>query len=460
MEYAAPAQAATLASSMTPAAVLPSKATEETERTSTLPKKSIEPRKTGRKLVRPRLVRPEEPQGDVEMSEMEGAHTLNKHAASSDTEVQGIVTSTQPLLRKRQASSSQFESHEESVNQVETGPDVAAPVSKKPKGSDSPLRTEGQISALLENLGNVPVTEEAFNADFPQGSNEEGAVDAEKEEIDNTVGKVEEHIERQFDGSSQAESQHDGAKFSVMEEDVDGSDGKEMVPDDAAKENQVEPDNQQSSEFGGDREEGELLPDVSDLEGGDTTMGSPGIEEGQPEPITTPRASPSKADDEDLAAAASVVDTGEVNSPEVLNDEKSNEVDVPEETAEGSDKSNDGIDQTAIETDLAAECASITGDASITGESVSTSTATEVGVSKQGSPGVTAEVDEAKQVSPTPTTINITEQARRNAMLRQRGRQQIVVHPTPNRGRGRPPQRARGVRRSVRGRGSTSGDQV
>ncbi|KAK9937314.1 hypothetical protein M0R45_014113 [Rubus argutus] len=421
----APAQAATLASSMTRAAVLPSKATEETERTSTLPKKSIEPRKTGRKLVRPRLVRPEEPQGDVEMSEMEGAHTLNKHAASSDTEVQGIVTSTQPLLRKRQASSSQFESHEESVNQVETGPDVAAPVSKKPKGSDSPLRTEGQISALLENLGNVPVTEEAFNADFPQGSNEEGAVDAEKEEIDNTVGKVEEHIERQFDGSSQAESQHDGAKFSVMEEDVDGSDGKEMVPDDAAKENQVEPDNQQSSEFGGDREEGELLPDVSDLEGGDTTMGSPGIEEGQPEPITTPRASPSKADDEDLAAAASVVDTGEVNSPEVLNDEKSNEVDVPEETAEGSDKSND-----------------------------------EVGVSKQGSPGVTAEVEEAKQVSPTPTTINITEQARRKAMLRQRGLQQIVVHPTPNRGRGRPPQRARGVRRSVRGRGSTSGDQV
>lgn len=459
MEYAAPAQAATLASSMTPAAVFPSKATEETERTSTLPKKSVEPRKAGRKLVRPRLVRPEEPQGDVEMSEMEGAHTLNKHAASSDTEVQGIVTSTQPLLRKRQASSSQFESHEESVNQGETGPDVAAPVSKKPKGSDSPLQSEGQISALLENLGNVPATEEAFNADFPQGSNEEGAVDAEKEEIDNTVGKVEEHVERQFDGSSQAESQHDGAKYSVLEEDVDGSDGKEMVPDDGAKENQVEPDNQQSSEFGGDREEGELVPDVSDLEGGDTTMGSPGIEEGQPEPITTPRASPSKADDEDLAAA-SVVDTGEVNSPEVLNDEKNNEVDVPEETAEGSDKSNDGIDQTAIETDLAAESASITGDASITGESASTSTTTEVGVSKQGSPGVTAEVEEAKQVSPTPTTINITEQARRNAMLRQRGRQQIVVPPTPNRGRGRPPQRARGVRRSVRGRGSTSGDQV
>ncbi|KAM5586916.1 nuclear-pore anchor [Rosa sericea] len=456
------APAATLASSMTPTAVMPSKATDETERRFTLPKRSVEPRKTGRKLVRPRLVRPEEPQGDVEMSETEGTQTSNKHAASTDAEVQGVATSTQPLFRKRQASSSQFESHEESINQGETGPDVAAPVSKKPKGSDSPLRSEGQTPALLENLGNVPATEEAFNADIPQGSNEEGAVDAEKEEIENTVVKVEEQTEQQFDGSSQPESQHD--KNSVLEEDVDGSDVKEMVPDDGAKDNQVEPDNRQSSEVGGDREEGELPPDVSDLEGGDTTMGSPSIEESQPEPITTPRASPSRVDDEGLAGA-SVVDVSEVNSPEVLNEEKNIEVDVPEETAEASDKSNDGIDQTAMETDLAAEAASVAGDASITVESTSAGTTTEASGSRQASASVTTEVEEAKQVSPSSTTINITEQARRNAELRQRGqqgRQPIVVPPTPTRGRGRPAQRgrARAVRRPVRGRGPTSGDQV
>ncbi|XP_062012161.1 nuclear-pore anchor [Rosa rugosa] len=458
----APGPAATLASSMTPTAVMPSKAADETERRVTFPKRNVEPRKTGRKLVRPRLVRPEEPQGDVEMSETEGAQTLNKHAASTDAEVQGVATLTQPLFRKRQASSSQFESHEESINQGETGPDVAAPVSKKPKGSESPQKSEGQAPASLENIGNVPATEEASNADIPQGSNEEGAVDAEKEEIENTAVKVEEPIEQQFDGSSQPESQHD--KNSVLEEDVDGSDVKEMVPDDGAKDNQVEPDNRQSSGVGGDREEGELPPDVSDLEGGDTTMGSPGIEEGQPEPITTPRASPSRADDEDLAGA-SVVDVSEVNSPEVLNEEKNNEVDVPEETAEASDKSNDGIDQTAMETDLTVEAASVAGDASITAESTSASTTTEASGSRQASASVTTEAEEAKQVSPSSTTINITEQARRNAELRQRGqqgRQPIVVPPTPIRGRGRPAQRgrARAVRRPVRGRGPTSGDQV
>lgn len=453
MHYAAPAQAATHASSVTTTAVLPSKATDETERRFTFPKRNIEPRKPGRKLVRPRgLVRSEEPQGDVEMSETEGTQTSNK--ASTDTEVQGVATSAQPLFRKRQASSSQFESQEDSMNQGDTGPDAAAPVSKKPKGSDSPPRSEGLAPAPLENLANVPATEEALNADFPQGSNEEGAVDAEKEEVENTVMKVEEPIEQQFDGSSQPESQLDNNI--IMEENVDGSDIKETVPDEGAKDNQMEPDNRQSFEVEGDREEGELLPDVSDLEGGgDTTMGSPGIEEGQPEPVTTPRASPSRVDDEDLAGAS--LDISEVNSPEILNEENNNEVDVPEETAEASDKSNDGIDPTAVETDLAAEAASITG------ESTSASTTTEVGGSKQASTSASTEVEEPKQVSPSTTTINIIEQARRNAELRQRGQLgRTVTPPTPNRGRGRPPQRARAraVRRPVRGRGSTSGDQV
>ncbi|KAL6196869.1 hypothetical protein ACLB2K_032482 [Fragaria x ananassa] len=457
----APAQAATHASSVTTTAVLPSKATDETERRFTFPKRNIEPRKPGRKLVRPRgLVRSEEPQGDVEMSETEGTQTSNKHAASTDTEVQGIATSAQPLFRKRQASSSQFDSQEDSMNQGDTGPDTAAPVSKKPKGSDSTPRSEGLAPAPSENLANVPATEEALNADFPQGSNEEGAVDAEKEEVENTVMKVEEPIEQQFDGSSQPESQLDNNI--IMEENVDGSDIKETVPDEGAKDNQMEPDNRQSFEVEGDREEGELLPDVSDVEGGgDTTMGSPGIEEGQPEPITTPRASPSRVDDEDLAGAS--LDISEVNSPEILNEENNNEVDVSEETAEASEKSNDGIDPTAVETDLAAEAASITGDTAITGESTSVSTTTEVGGSKQASTSASTEVEEPKQVSPSTTTINIIEQARRNAELRQRGQLgRTVTPPTPNRGRGRPPQRARAraVRRPVRGRGSTSGDQV
>ncbi|ONI11781.1 hypothetical protein PRUPE_4G125000 [Prunus persica] len=442
-------QAPTVVSSMSPATGLASKSTEESEKrlTLTLPKSNVETRKTGRKLVRPRLARPEEPQGDVEMSEMEGSRNVAKHAPSNEMEVQGNVTSTQPLLRKRHASSSAFESREESSNQGETGPDVAAPVPKKSKGSDSPQGSEGQPSAISENLCSVPVKDEAIDvAELPQGSNEEAVGDTEKEEIETTGEKVEEPNERQFDGSNQVESQPD--KHIGLEENVDGSGGTEMMCDDGAKD-QVELDNQQTNEFGGDREEGELVPDVSELEGGDT-IGSPEIGEGQPEPVATPGASPARGDDEGVAAS-SVVDIGEVNSPEVLNDDKNDEV-VTEEAADGSDKSNDGNEQTGMETDQAASAASVIIENT-------SSTPTEVNVTTQVSPSVTAETEEVKQVSPmtnTSTTISITERARQRSVIRQAG---AGAPSPPIRGRGRPAGRGRGVRGRGRARGAAPGDQ-
>ncbi|VVA22155.1 PREDICTED: nucleo TPR [Prunus dulcis] len=442
-------QAPTVVSSMSPATGLASKSTEESEKrlTLTLPKSNVETRKTGRKLVRPRLVRPEEPQGDVEMSEMEGSRNVAKHAPSNEMEVQGNVTSTQPLLRKRHASSSAFESREESSNQGETGPDVAAPVPKKSKGSDSPQGSEGQPSAISENLCSVPVKDEAIDvAELPQGSSEEAVGDTEKEEIETTGEKVEEPNERQFDGSNQVESQPN--KHIGLEENVDGSGGTEMMCDDGAKD-QVELDNQQTNEFGGDREEGELVPDVSELEGGDT-IGSPEIGEGQPEPVATPGASPARGDDEGVAAS-SVVDIGEVNSPEVLNDDKNDEV-VTEEAADGSDKSNDGNEQTGMETDQAASAASVIIENT-------SSTPTEVNVTTQVSPSVTAETEEVKQVSPmtnTSTTIFISERARQRSVIRQAG---AGAPSPPIRGRGRPAGRGRGVRGRGRARGAAPGDQ-
>ncbi|KAI5332476.1 hypothetical protein L3X38_022605 [Prunus dulcis] len=442
-------QAPTVVSSMSPATGLASKSTEESEKrlTLTLPKSNVETRKTGRKLVRPRLVRPEEPQGDVEMSEMEGSRNVAKHAPSNEMEVQGNVTSTQPLLRKRHASSSAFESREESSNQGETGPDVAAPVPKKSKGSDSPQGSEGQPSAISENLCSVPVKDEAIDvAELPQGSSEEAVGDTEKEEIETTGEKVEEPNERQFDGSNQVESQPN--KHIGLEENVDGSGGTEMMCDDGAKD-QVELDNQQTNEFGGDREEGELVPDVSELEGVDT-IGSPEIGEGQPEPVATPGASPARGDDEGVAAS-SVVDIGEVNSPEVLNDDKNDEV-VTEEAADGSDKSNDGNEQTGMETDQAASAASVIIENT-------SSTPTEVNVTTQVSPSVTAETEEVKQVSPmtnTSTTIFISERARQRSVIRQAG---AGAPSPPIRGRGRPAGRGRGVRGRGRARGAAPGDQ-
>ncbi|KAM1266288.1 hypothetical protein ACFX2J_035876 [Malus domestica] len=458
------AQASTVMSSTSPARGLVSKATEErglastateeSAKTITLPKGNVETRKQGRRLVRPRLVRPEEQQGDVEMSEMEGTRNGGKQAPSNEMEVQGNATLPQQLLRKRLASSSTFESREESNNQGEICPEVAAPVSKKAKGSDSLQGTEGQPSAISENLGSVPVKDEPLDVavDLPQSSSEEAAVDAEKEETETAGEKVEEPNERQFDGLSQVESQKD----SDLVENVDGSDGKDLPSHDGAKD-QVELE-QQSSDFGGDREEGELVPDISELEGGDA-MGSPEIGEVQPEPVTTPEASPARGDDYGVAAG-SVVDIGEVNSPEVLNDEKNDDIDATEEAADGSDKSIDGNDHTLTETDQAAEATSVIVD------TTSTSTTAEVSVSKQASPSVTA--GEVRQVSPViipSTTINLTTRALENARRRQQAR---GLSTSPSTGRGGPagrqtgrsgrgpPGRGRGRGRS---RGSTSGNQ-
>jgi len=437
---------------------LPAKVTEESEKRFTFPKTNVETRKISRKLVRPRLVKSEDPQGDIEMSEVEGTNIVGKPAPSSDTENQGQVSlQTQPLVRKRIASSSASELHEESVIHGEASSDAAAPVLKKSKGSEPPQEIAGgQFSAPVEDLGILPATEESFGGDeLLQGSNEE-AMDAEKEEVD-TSGDKAEAAKEQLDGMSQDELQSD--KNNVLEENLDRPGGSEMVSDDGPKD-QAEQENQQSMmESGSDREEGELVPDVADPEGGgdiSNTMGSPEIVEGQAEPVATPVASPARADDEALVAAA--VEVGEISSLEGVNDEKN---DVTEETAEGSDKSTDGNDQVAVEADQVTEALSVPV------ENTSASAAAEVDVSeqaspvsKQGSTTVTTEAEVVRQVSPagsTSTTIvNLSERARQNAAKRLG-----VVSPVV-RGRGRALPRGRGgrgARGGRAGRGQSSSEQ-
>ncbi|XP_062158169.1 nuclear-pore anchor isoform X2 [Alnus glutinosa] len=452
-------QAPSFVSSMGPATSgLPAKVTEESEKRFTFPKTNVETRKISRKLVRPRLVKSEDPQGDIEMSEVEGTNIVGKPAPSSDTENQGQVSlQTQPLVRKRIASSSASELHEESVIHGEASSDAAAPVLKKSKGSEPPQEIAGgQFSAPVEDLGILPATEESFGGDeLLQGSNEE-AMDAEKEEVD-TSGDKAEAAKEQLDGMSQDELQSD--KNNVLEENLDRPGGSEMVSDDGPKD-QAEQENQQSMmESGSDREEGELVPDVADPEGGgdiSNTMGSPEIVEGQAEPVATPVASPARADDEALVAAA--VELGEISSLEGVNDEKN---DVTEETAEGSDKSNDGNDQVAVEADQVTEALSVPV------ENTSASAAAEVDVSeqaspvsKQGSTTVTTEAEVVRQVSPagsTSTTIvNLSERARQNAAKRLG-----VVSPVV-RGRGRALPRGRGgrgARGGRAGRGQSSSEQ-
>ncbi|EOY14280.1 Nucleoprotein TPR, putative isoform 1 [Theobroma cacao] len=443
----------------------PAKALEE--RRSILPKTNIETRKTGRKLVRPRFVKAEEPQGYVEMSE----------ATSLDGDAQGTLAQQNQPVRKRLASAAS-ELCEDLPVPGETSTDVAVPVLKKPRGSDSPPEAaEGQAAALSENLGCTEVTEEAYDTvgDVAQGSNEE-VVDVEKEEAETMEEKSDEPKQPQLDGKNEVELLEN--KNNMLDEMLDRPSGTEMAVDDESK-NLAEQDSQQLLlETESEREEGELVPEVvAEIEGGADVHNGMGCSEiGDCQQELVPLASPSRVDDEALFTAAVEGD----NSPDV-NDEKNNEGDVAEEiVAEGFDKLNDGNHQTAVETDQMPEAAtgtaeptsvSVQPDAEVT-KPASTSVTPETEVSKPASTSVppdtevskhigsssAPEAEDVKQTSPvgaTSTLVNLQERARERAMLRQAG-----VLPSSSRGRGRPAMRGRVARgRSGRGRGQNSEKQ-
>ncbi|KAK8526986.1 hypothetical protein V6N13_084854 [Hibiscus sabdariffa] len=419
----------------------PAKASEE--RRSIVPKTNTETRKTGRKLVRPRFVKAEERQVDVEMSE----------ATSHDVDVQG----TQQSARKRQASAT-TELSEDLPVPGEMSVDVIAPALKKSKGPDSGQEVaEGQAAALSENLGAPQVTEEADETvgDITLGSNEE-VVDVEKEEADAMEENLEESKEPQVDGTSEVGLQEN--KNNVSDEVLDKPSGNEMVTDEP-KNPAVQESQQSLLETESEKEEGELDPEVAgDAEGGSDVHNVVGSSEvAGTELVSSPLASPSRVDDEALVTAAE----GD-NSPDTVTDDKNDEGDIGEETVdEGFEKSNDGNEQSAVETDPTPEAATAAVVTPGTNESGATSGPPEGEVSKNpGSSSGTAaaEAEEVKQTSPisgsgssaTSTLVNLQERARERAMLRQAG----VIGPstTSSRGRGRVAIRARGARgRSVRG---------
>ncbi|KAH9676906.1 nuclear-pore anchor [Citrus sinensis] len=413
---------------------LPVKATDGKERVN-LPKTNAETRKPGRRLVRPRLKRPEESQGDMETSEAEGSNITGKVAASHDAETQGNLALQSQLSARKRPASTTTELREESLSQGEPSSDVPAPVLKKSKLPDSSSEDAGgQSASPLEDT--QPTTEESVEAvgDLAQGSNEE-AVEAEKEEVDNTGEKAEEMKEsHQVDTTSEAELQND--KNDVLEENLDRPTGVEMACDDGSKD-QAEQENQQLTlESESEREEGELLPDVTEVEGAadlSNVVGSPEIGELLPELVSTPVVSPGGNEDEAPASE---------EPQEAVNDEG----DGTEENAEGLDKSNDGE-----EADQVPE-GSVT-----TGETASTSSAIEPDISRQ--PSSSATTTDAKQASPPASNashiVNLRERARERAMQRQAG----AMPSTVIRGRGRPAGRGRGVRGGRSGRGQSPAQQ-
>lgn len=446
---AVPSQAP-IVSSVAPHAHLPTKMAEEKERKAPVPKPNVETRKTGRKLVRPRLVRPEEPPSDVEMSEVDGSTSVAKLTPASESETQHNITLfSQPIARKRLASSSS-DLNEQPLNQGETSSDVPPPVLKRPKGTDSVQEgSEGQAATPSETLVTLPVVEESAVADLSQG--EEEAV-AEKEEVETSGEKAEPPKEsEQLDDTTQVEPENE--TIEVAEEILDKPSESGMEIYDGSKDQATAEDNQQlPGEFENEREEGELVAEIEDGADMSNMAGSP--ETGEVLPDTTPVASPARIDDEAMVPVG--MESGEINSPEMITDEKNDEGDIVEEIGEGSDKSNEGGDQIAVETDQSPEAASVAG------ERTTATAITEMDASKQASSSG-ADAEEVRQVSPasnTSTVVNLAERARQRAMLRQGGSgAPAVLSPPGARGRGRVLRGrvARGARGARGGRGGRSG---
>ncbi|KAL4293697.1 hypothetical protein S83_062924 [Arachis hypogaea] len=400
------------------------KATIDSDKRPPFSRPSAEPRKTGRKLVRPRLVKPDEPQGDTEMFDAEG---LGKPGPSEAAPQTGFAPS-QPLARKRVATTSTTELREESVAVGEKSSD--APMLKKSKRSESP--EDNGEEPVTEHAGTNMASEELESGELPQGQNA-GVVEAQNEDGEIPVVKDEEANNPQnLDGTNQEELHDD--KPIDFEENQDQAAEVKMQSDDMHRDH-IEPENQQSSlAVGGETEEGELLPETGEPEGGNEE--NQDSREGQSEPVRTPEPSPTRADDEALEA-------GEINSPELSGDDKNDEGDLTEEAGDTLDKAADVNESTTVETDKVAEPTPIASEVAPTTSAAETSSSRPVTRQSTAHGSATAETDDVKHTSPlnsSSTTINLLERARERAQLRQAG-----VVSTVGRARGRVP-RGRGVR--------------
>ncbi|XP_043688308.1 nuclear-pore anchor isoform X2 [Telopea speciosissima] len=451
------------------------KPTDERDKGTSLLKPSVETRKTGRRLVRPRLGRPQEPTVDVEISEMEGPSNSEetKPGPAHETETQGDpALPTQPATRKRLASSSASELHEDSLIQQETGSDVQAQVLKKSRGSDSPQEgAEGQLSVPAENVQMTTAVEESFDAAGPHTTNEE-AIDTEKDvEADETKEHSEEPKEPPLDIANQLEAQIDS---NIVAEEILDKIGEtdEVFNDGQPKDGEGHDPQHSMMEVESEKEEGELVPDVEQpsVEGDTMVMvNSPEPPEPGEGPETAVPITPIVGIEEE-AIVSTGIDAVETTSIEVLNDEKieGGYVDQMEETAEGSDKSSNdqasdkstndqgsdkpNNDHEISEMEQSSKGASGAVESSL--PSVPTDAAT------KHSAADVSEPDEAK-VDSKSTTINLTERARERAVVRQLG---MVSPSPPSRGRGRSAmvlrnRGSRGGRSGRGGRGQGSGEQ-
>ncbi|KAI3816544.1 hypothetical protein L1987_16245 [Smallanthus sonchifolius] len=376
----------------------------------------IEPRKVARRLVRPRIVKPEQPKGDVDMSEAVDANVLSS-------------------VRKRMSTSEGSHVRDTSVA------DVAPPQVKKSRGLEQPHEGgEAPETVTEESTGNVGDEVQIIKEDDNTGRDEEAETGGEEQAV--------EAVE------DQAELQND-------KNDIFGEENvNKTETEDQPKVTEVEHTQLQSGEGGSEPEEGEMVSDAVIT----------GQETGEAQLVEHQTRSPSPMPAEEDMIEETLGDL-EMSSPMLTmedNEDRTEEGEIePEETTPESstDKpTNDGID----------EAGSMAEEAAI--DHVPTTTAVVVppvpekpsntSAVVEPSPSVGNQDSSVSSVStsavPTPeepvdtgsTTINLNERARQRSLQRLAGAQPLP----PVRGRGRVPRgRTRGGR-TGRG-GQTPGSQ-
>lgn len=431
---------ATTTTTMITSAVPPAQNIEEGAKmavTSTKPK--VEPRKVARRLVRPRILKPEQPKGDADMSETNEANV-------------------QSSVRKRPSTS-------EGSHMLESSSaDVAPPQIKKTRGSEPPLNEGGEVQSIpMASDAPETVTEES-----PANVGDE--IQTMKEDDTGRDEEIEEQVVE-----DQAELQIDTSEENINKSTSENVEVYEDHPKIAEVEHaQLQP---ATGEGGSEPEEGELV--VSDAAaiigheggaGGNKEMGDAQlvVDEHQ---IRSP--SPMPIEDE-VAEEDTLVIGGdmEMSSPlEDLNEDKSEEgeIEVEETTPESStDKllNNDGNDEAGSVAAIDHDVPTITAAAVVVPpvpekQSNTTSAAAEPSVANQDSSSIVSSVSttdvkpEETSVDTGSTTINLNERARQRSLQRLAGAQ---PSPPVPRGRGRMIRgRTRGGR-SARG-GQTPGSQ-
>ncbi|CAH1431370.1 unnamed protein product [Lactuca virosa] len=379
-----------------PAVPPPQNTIEESAKPASTDKARVEPRKIARRLVRPRIVKPDQAKskGDVDMSD-------------------SVATNSQQSLSVRKRPSEGQEGSQSNARES-TGSDVAAPIVKKSRGSEPPPEaqnmTDAPESVIPEEAPPVNVVDESQTL---------------KEDMDTGREEEVETGEEQGVEDLQTESQNEI--------------GEAEVSEDQPKVVMVMEGEVAAGEVGSEPEEGEMVSDavVSNQETGEGQLVERGRRSASPMPV------------EDDVAGEDTLGVMEMGSPLLTMEDtedknEEGEIEVEETTPESSmdnKVNNDGNDEEAAVIDHVEKSTTSSAVTTVTVTTETGGSTTEVKPEESAAAAGTGTADTSNS-----TTINLNERARLRSLQRLAGTNTSPPPPAAARGRGRPVPRGRSVR--------------